>query len=271
MTLPKTVYTPELIDAIRKANMTETVERGIGDNMPPPDKTPFDESVEEIDGLYGEAKNWADGTPISRQDEADMIGKLISDLRAAGQRADDRRATENKPFDEGKSAVQAKYAPLIADTKSVKGKVPVAIELLKAVNSAYLVKKDAEKRAEAELARKEAEAFRAAADAAFAASAVTDLAAREEAERLAKVAKDAEKHATRAEKDKAVAKGGARAMTLRTVKSAEVTDMKAFAAYVWTTHHADLSEFLTTYASELVRCGVVNIPGVNIKEERVAQ
>ena len=42
----------------------------------PPEPTPFEQSRDEIEGLYLEAKNWADGTPIETQEQADAVGRL---------------------------------------------------------------------------------------------------------------------------------------------------------------------------------------------------
>ena len=237
------------------------------DEVPP---TPFEMSEVEIGDLYAEAKNFLDGEPIASQEMADAVSKLIEDLRKAGKQADERRVAENKPFDDGKAEVQARYAPLISDTKTVKGKVPLGIEIAKKALAPWLQKLEDEKRAAAEAARKvSVEAERKAQEALAAARAADTLAGREVAEVLLQEAKQADATATKAENSKAHATGGTRAIGLRSVWRAEMVDASAFAKYVWLDHRPELTEFLETLASKLVLGGKRSLPGVNVIEDRV--
>src|SRR5690606_18229099 len=123
--------------------------------------------------------------------------------------ADDARKEENRPFDEAKAKVQAKYAPLFAPpTNKQAGKVFKAIDALKATLAPFLRKLDEEKR-EAERVAREA-ADKAARDAAEAMreAAANDLGAREEAEAKVAEAEAAQKAASAAARDKAHATGG---------------------------------------------------------------
>lgn len=244
----------------------------IGHNNPPAEiePTPFEMSEVEIGDLYAEAKNFLDGEPITTQAVADAVSKLIDDLRKAAKLADERRVDENRPFDEGKAEVQARYAPLIADTKSVKGKVVLAIDIAKKALAPWLQKLEDEKRAAAEAARKAAEEAETKARAALAATRATDdLAAREAAEDLAREAKKAEASAVFAENDKAHAKGGTRAMGLRSVWRAEMTDGRAAAGHYWATRREDVDAFFQGLADADVRAGKRTIPGFLISETRV--
>ena len=250
MTPPAAIYTPEVVASLA----------AIGHNQPPV-ATPYEAVQQEIDDLFGEATNWADGTPIETQAHADAVAALIASLRTAGKRADEARKVEAKPFDDGKAEVQARYNPLIQPGK---GRVDLALASLKKVLEPYRLKLEAAAKAEADLARAEADEAARKAREAFQASQVTDLAAREQAEKLLANAKEAETYAARAAKQTGAIKG----VRLITSRRAEITDMKAFAAYVWTTHKRDLEEFLTGYATELARAKVTNIPGVSIIEER---
>jgi hypothetical protein len=108
-------------------------------------------------GLFEEAKNWLDGEPIATQGQADMVQKLLRDIQAAEKEADERRTTENEPFDAGKAEVQARYAPLIANTKTTKGLTVLAVDACKKALAPWLIKIDNENRAKAEALRKEAE------------------------------------------------------------------------------------------------------------------
>lgn len=238
----------------------------IGHNQPP--ETPFDIVSETINDLYGEAKNWCDGEEIVNQQQADEVQKLMRRIQAAEKEADAARIEENKPFDEGKAAVQAKYAPLIANTKSVKGLTVLAIDACKKALAPWLIKVEAENRRKAEEARKEAEAKAEEARAAMAQR--QSLEDAERAEALVREAKQAEADARRAENAKAGAKGEGRAVTLRDKYTPEIIDYTAFARHVWVTHRSDMEDFLNVQAAKLVAAGIKSgIPGVTIHHERV--
>lgn len=240
-------------------------------NNPPEEvePTPFEMSEVEIGDLYAEAKNFLDGDPITSQAMADAVSKLIDDLRKAANLADERRKKENEPFDEGKAEVQARYAPLIADTKTTKGKAVLAIDIAKKALAPWLQKLEDEKRAAAEAARKVAEEAARKAQEALRTSRVDDLAEREKAEALLRQAEVASAAATHAENDKAHAKGGTRAMGLRSVWRAEMTDGREAAAHYWRTRRADVDAFFQGLADADVRAGKRTIPGFSITEQRV--
>ena len=103
-----------------------------------------------------------------------------------------------------------------------------------------------------------------------AAQATPDLAARETAEALIVEAKQAAATATRAENAKAQAKGGKRAMSLRTTYRAEIVNESDFAKFVWANHRLELTEFLNDLADRLVSSGARAIPGVNVITEKAA-
>lgn len=238
----------------------------IGHNNPP-EPTPFELSEQRINDLYGEAGNWLDGDPIASQEQADEVQKLMRLIQEAHKEADARRVDENKPFDDGKAAVQARYAPLIADTKSVKGKTVLAVDLCKKALKPWLEKVDAENRRLAEIGRLEAlEKQRVALEAMRQRQSLEDA---ERAEALVKEAKQADADARKAESAKARAKGAGRATTLRDNWTAEVTDYTAFARHVWTVHRSDMQAFLDRQAKFIVDSGVhAGIPGVTIRNER---
>lgn len=239
----------------------------IGHNNPP-EATPFDLSKEEIENLFMEAKNWLDGEGVKSAEDADAVSKLLDMIRTAHKRADERRVEENKPFDDGKAAVQEKYAPLIADTKKQKGKTVLAMDACKAALAPWLKKLEAEKMAAAEAARKEAEEKAHAAQEALRASR-GDLEAREQAEALVQQAKAAEKVATKAENDKAHATGGSRAVGLRTVYRPVMTDAREAAKHYWLTRREEVEAFFMSLAEKDVRAGTHIIPGFNVIAERV--
>lgn len=242
----------------------------IGHNNPP-EATPFDLSKAAIEGLVMEAGNWLDGSGVQSETDEEAVSKLIDDLRKEIQTADKRRVAENRPFDDGKAEVQARYAPLIADTKSVKGSAVLAIETAKAALAPWLRKKDDAQRAiAAEVRRKADEEAAAAVEAIRAArQGEPDLEARIAAEALLEQAKQTEADARRAESAKAHAKGGTRAIGLRTVWKSEVTDANALAKWVWSNRNPELLTFLADLARREVHGGMRAIPGVAITEEKV--
>lgn len=236
----------------------------------PPEPTPFDLSKAEIEGLYMEAKNWLDGEGVTTEAQAEAVSKLIDLLRKAEKAADDRRIAENKPFDDGKAEVQARYAPLIANTKAVKGMTVLAIETAKAAIAPFLLAKQAKIDAAAKAAREKADEEAAAAVEAIRAArqGEPDLEAKEQAEALLRQAEQAEIDARHAEKAKAHATGGTRAIGLRTVWRAEMTDANAFAKWVWTNRNEELVEFLAALAEREVKAHHVSMPGVTAIEDK---
>lgn len=234
----------------------------IGGNNPP-EPTPFDKAEGEIMGLFDEAKNWLDGTGVNSQDEADGVSKLLDMIRKAKKAADEARVEEKRPHDEAAKEVQEKYKPLLT-------RCDLASDACKKALSPWLEKLEAEKRARAEAARKEAEEKARAAQEAIRAAELTDLAAREKAEALIQEAKQAETTAKRAENDKAHAKGGVRAVTLRTTYKPVLKDAREAARHYWTARRAELEAFFLSLAEKDVRAGQQDIPGFDIIVEKVA-
>lgn len=246
--------------------MTEAREVRIGDNNPP-EKTPFEVVSERIDDLWTEAQNWLDGSKVENENDAEAVSKLLGMFREAHTDADEARKVEVKPLDEAKAEIQAKYAPLIADTKSIKGRTVLAIEACKKALAPWLAKKDAEQRAAAEAARKEAEEKqRAAMEAMAKAREADNLAQRAAAELALQEAKKADQVASRAEKAKAHVAGGSRAVGLRKSYAPELTDGVAAARHYWATRRADMEAFLLDQARKDVATGIREIPGFTINE-----
>ena len=232
--------------------------------------TPFDLIADHLQDLISEARNFADGEPVSSQGQADAVSALIENLRTAAKDADAERVRENEPHDKAKAAVQAKYAPLIADPKNKNpGKVWKAIDALKACLQPFLAKLDAEKREVERIAREAAD--KAAKDAADAmrAAAANDLQAREQAEALIAAAEVMHGVAKAAAGDKAHATGGSRAMGLRSVWKAELKDAQIAAGFFWKRDPSVFNSFLQKLADEDVRAGKRSIPGFDVTEARV--
>ena len=233
----------------------------VGANNPPPD--PFGAIKAHIHDLYEEAKGFLDGEPIATEGRADAVAELLEQIRQAEKTADEARKEENRPFDEGKAAVQAKFAPLIADTKSVRGLTVLAAEACKAALAPWRQEQERIKREAADKARREAE--EAAAKAAEAARAARDdLAAQEQAEAAIRAADAAAKVANKAEKSATTGTG------LRSYFRPELTDGKAAASHYWATDRASCEAFFLSLAKADVIAGKRAIPGFLIVEERRA-
>jgi hypothetical protein len=232
--------------------------------------TPFDLIVESIEDLIGEARNYADGSPVETQGQADDVSRIIDGLNLNAKALDAERVVEKAPLDKQIAAIQDRYNIWIADRKNkTPGKVFKAVDALKASLQPYLAKLDAEKR-EAERVAREA-VDKAARDAAEAmrAAAANDLQAREEAEALIADAEAAQKLAKAAAGDKAHATGGSRAMGLRSVWKATLTDSHAAAAHYWRTNPDAFTSLLQKLADDDVRAGKRSVPGFDVVEARV--
>jgi hypothetical protein len=237
-----------------------------------PNATPFDLISEDADTFLTEARNWADGTAIETQAQADDVSRLIEHGRKLAKAADEARKEENRPHDDAKAKVQEKYAPLFADPKTrTPGRVFKAIDALKATLQPYLARLDAEKREAERKAREEAEAAAREAAEAMRQAAANDLDAREEAEAKVKAAEAAERAAKQAAADKAHATGGERAMGLRTVWKAEIVNLNDAVRWFWERDPAPFAALAQKLADDLVRAGRRGdaIPGVEIREEKV--
>lgn len=235
----------------------------IGHNNPPA----FDAIKVHVDDLLTEAKNWCDGSAIENQAQADQVARLIDDFRAAAKAADDARKEEAKPFDEAKAAVQAKYAPLIAETKGQTGVIPRALSALKATLTPWLQKLERERQEAARAAQEEADRKAREAAEAMRATSMADLEGREQAEGLVAAAEEAAAAAARIDKDKAHAKGEGRAIGLRKTYRPVLVDRKAALLHYAATRPDDLVTLLCRLAETDVREGKRTIPGFDVIEE----
>lgn len=222
--------------------------------------TPFDEIALEVEGLYNEAKNWADGSPIENQEQCDALDVLDKKLLDAGKRLDALRVEEKRPLDEQVKAIQDRYNPLIQPKR---GKVDMARAALNPARAAWKKKLADEKAAAALKARLEADELRRKADEAIRASS-GNLEARERAEEQLDEAKYAEGFADRQEKRATTGLG------LRTVYRAEITDLNAAIKHYWASRRDDFAALVQMLADEDVRAGKRTIPGITVHEERKA-
>lgn len=240
-----------------------------GANNPPTDApvSPFPAIEAHLSDLQVEAANWADGSPIRNQAQADEIGYLIDQLRKGIKAAEDAQASETKPHTDAEAAVRERYAPWIADTKKKTGKSVQALAACKAALGDYLARQEAIKRAEVDAARRKAEeAAQAAHDARMAADS-SDLAAQAQAAEATALAEDLAQRAKVAERSKVGSFGGARAITMRTYRTAVCTDERAAMVWAWANHREEVLGFLLTIAQSNAANGR-GTPGYRIEEGR---
>lgn len=235
----------------------------IGHNSQNAEPTPYEVSRDRINEIAGEAKHWLTGEPITSQDEADAVSKLLDMIGEEIKTAEQRRRDENKPFDDGKDEVQARYGRLIGETKSVTGTAILVRDACRKALTPWRARIEAERQAAAEAARQAAEEARGDAAFAFDVTRSDDLEGRQRAEDLAAQAKAAEADAKRA--DRRVATG------LRTVTRAEVTDYRAFLRWIAENRPDALRGWLNTYAEALCAQKVRGVAGVEFTETKVAR
>ena len=192
-------------------------------------------------------------------------------IRTAEGKADALRIAEKKPLDEQIAAIQQRYAPLIADTRAVKGKTVLATSACKTALQPWLAAEDARIRDEARLAREEADRQRVEAEAALRASDATNLAARAAAEELLTASKRSDTAANVAERQTAKAGGSfGRSAALRTVYVPTITDPVIAARHYWKVSQQDVLDCLLGLANRDVRNGQREIPGFEINATKVA-
>ncbi len=217
-------------------------------------RSPFELIAEEIDDLYGEAKNFADGEAIADQQTADAVTVLFEGLHAAGSKAEEQRKIEKKPHDDAAKAVQEKFRPL--SDKVTRGKSALG-ELL----ASWRKKLADEAAAKAAALKAEADAKLAAAQAAIRETS-GNLLAREEAEAELK---DAKKLAAFAKRVDNAPTG------LVTRWNVSTKDAAAALDWAYNRDAVRFNELALEMAREAVRLGARALPGFTITEEKVAR
>jgi hypothetical protein len=218
---------------------------------------------EEIDDLLLEARNYLDGDPITNETQAEAVSSLLNRLRRLAKDADDARKVEKKPHDDAAKAVQEKWKPILDSAD-------LAASTAKQALAPWLQQVEEKQLREAEVARAEAERLASIAAEAHA-RAAGNLTEAEDAERLLKAAEGARRFAAKAEKQKAHAKGGERAVGLVDAFTPVLTDACEALRHYRSKQPGALKEWLLDQARADVRAGIRSIPGFTINHERVAR
>lgn len=224
----------------------------IGHNQP----DPIEVALSAIQDLYDEAKNFADGEPITSPEMHDAIEKLYDGIHDAGRKAEALRVEAKRPHDEAAAAVQAKFNPY-------KKKVDTAKAALSALLTPWRTRLACEKEEAARLARLEADRIAAEATAAIRASA-GDLAARERAEELLKEAKVLDRVARKEDR------GATQGTGLRTVWKADLVQPGVALDWAWERDAARFTALVQSMADEAVRLGARTVPGFVVRAQERA-
>lgn len=234
-----------------------------GTSLPPKthNQPPEVALFQQIDDLYDEAKNFADGEPITSAAMHDAIEELYNGIHEAGKKADELRKEEKRPLDEQIDVIQQRYNPYVQPKK---GKVDLAKSALGTLLAAWRKKVADEKAAEARRIAEEAEKARAAANAAIQQSS-GNLAEREAAEEALADAKRLETTAKRANKAATTGTG------LRTVWDVTLVDEEAAMEWCWARAKDEVLAVAQRNAEEAVRGGVRAVPGFKVEERKVAR
>lgn len=223
-------------------------------------QSPFDLISQEIEDLFGEAKNFADGAPIANQEMHDAIERLYDGLHDAGKRLEELRVAEKKPLDDQVDAIQKRYNPYV---QAKKGKVALGKDALGTLLAAWRTEQARQKAAIAAAKAKEAEEARLAAEKAIRASG-GNLEARVEAEEVLAHAKSLERDAKRS--DKAATTG----LGLRTIWLCEVTDIDAALDHYYPLAAEAFKQLAEELARVDVSMGKREIPGFRVFSEKRA-
>lgn len=248
-----------------------------GHNNPPADDVEpvamsWDAIRAHMEDLLTEAANWADGTALASQAQADQAAKLRQQLQQAAKLADTARIEEKKPLDQQIADIQTRYNEYIAPLKNKDaGKISKSVSALGNLLSAWLNKLEVEKQERERIAN---EAAAKAQEEAIAArrqiESATDLSAMAEAEDLLATAETLQRDAKAVAKEKVQAKGETRAIGLKTRWKATMREGEGNQAlrHYAKTQSQRVIAFLQMMADEDVKAGVRVIPGFDITSEK---
>jgi hypothetical protein len=234
----------------------------IGHNRPPPvvvDQTKARE-------LADVASAWLDREKLADEAEAEKVNDIITAARRLWKELDEQRTAAASPYRDAIRAIDDAYAAVLAPIAKIG-------ERLKPLRQAWIDKKAAElaaARAErAARARLEAERAQAELDAARARN---DVVGEAEAERAAAAAAKAEKAAAREPKVQVGSySGGGRTAALRTVKEAEIVNIRQ--AFMAVQDDPAVVQAIQAALNRKIRKGWpddATIPGVVIHKRKVA-
>lgn len=235
-----------------------TAPAAIGHNsgiVPPPEM--LAEETAALSARSTELLGAAERCHVQDDDTAGRAVTLAKMLKDHAKKIDTTRADRKAPYLEAGRVIDGHFKALVQPVEAAAQKVVAMVDAFR---------REQERRAEEERRRLAEEARRQEEEAERlrrAAAAAGDTEAEIAAEHAANQAAALHQRAAAVEKPVVQSDYGAKAVG-RTVKTASVTDPKAFVAYLLRADKARLVEALTEIAQRLVRAGVAEIPGVEI-------
>jgi len=235
----------------------------IGGNTPPPyDQAVLETATAQALMIADTAGAWMDLGQIESAEESQMLTDFVSGARAVEKDIEAARVAAKKPHDDAAKAVQGAFKrPLDIVSK--------VIAKAKALQGDWMQRErqraESERRAQAEEAARLADEARV--EAARAAMA-NDVVGETEAEEKAAAAEKAAKAAAKPVSVKADSyTGGGRAMSLRTIRTAEINNARAVCNHF--IEDPALLDVIQRLATAAIRRGEV-VPGTTVKETQVA-
>ncbi|PXW75945.1 hypothetical protein C7451_106109 [Blastomonas natatoria] len=268
------------------ANKDENPRVAPGDNNPPEEAPAKSDGRAAVDihvaDLLVEAKNWADGTPIANQQQADEVAKLHRMLEQAKNLVEETADAEKKPLNEAlknisdwQNGYTAKGKKTIPD-----GLLTNAHRATGLLTARWLQKLEDDRKArEKEAADRAAEAAKVAIAEHQQAKDSTDLEVIDRAEDSLAIAKSLLQQAEGVSRERVrVGGAGFRAVSLRTVYHAESTGEPGCWAQAYG-HYKQIPEFMDEFRALIQRWAdrdarieahrVRGVPGFNFREEKV--
>ena len=230
-------------------------------NQPPPEA----DLALKLEDLEIEAANWLDDEPLTSQEQADELTKLVEAAAQLAGALEQSRKAEKEPYLAAGRAVDAKFKPLLERaekaTRKLKNKVG---EWLKAVKA----DKERREREAAEEARRAAERLREEHERNRQSSDLADDAALEAAEEAAKQARI---DAAMVKKETVTAKAGGTVVKLRKIWLVNIVERRELLMHYLRADRADFKDELTAllrkFAERDVRNGARSLPGCSIWDE----
>lgn len=233
----------------------------VSTNAPPPD----DVFTLQLDDLELEAQNWCDGDPLSSQEQADEVTRLVAAASELEKSIEDTRKTEKEPFLTAGRVVDAKYNPLKDRAEKIQ---KLAKRALTPWLEAVKAEKARKEREALEVQREAERKLREAHDAAQKSSDFADEDKLAEAEEAAKRAAAATREVANAP---VVARGGGYTAKLRKFWLVKIVDRRELLNHYLRNREdfrEELQRLLQNFAEKDVRqAGVRSLPGCSIWDE----
>jgi hypothetical protein len=234
----------------------EQNERGIGDNMPPIEYNNMEylNHVDAVNAIVDDAHAILTGVPVENEKQYIIVKDLQDSLKKIRLAAEKQRKIDKQPYLDGSSQIESNY-------KALNVKVTTAESAARECVQPYLQKLEEERIEAQKQAQEEKEKAERELAEAHESKQGADL---EESERINELADELKEKEKQANKTKRPIATG-----MKTVFTPTITDKVEVIKHYWT--DPSLVETLMKLINADIRSGKREIPGVEIKEERVAR